>query len=208
MRNFYIVLGFILATGFVHSLCADTVVLKNGKRIEGEILDQGEDYLKVKARSGGVEIYPSEAVESFKKDPVPVAPTQEKQAQEVRKSVTANQSSGTQGNNPDNAIIEQIKGMFQSNSGSPLNGAMGNNPAQNSANPGPYDGELNALSGNMNNIIQQYQQGIANALSSVKGGPGAIPATNPSDAAASIVKQYQGAMSDFDKASQSYQQKK
>lgn len=176
--------------------------------MEGEILDTEEDYLKIKIRSGGVEIYPMGAVESFKKDPARVVPAQEKQTQEIKKGITANEPVGSQGSSQNDALIEQIKRSFQSNTGYPVNGAMGNNPAQNSANPGLYDGELNALSGNMNNIIQQYQQAIANAQGSINAKSGALPAADPAVAAAGIMKQYQDIMSDFDKKAQSYQQKK
>jgi hypothetical protein len=194
MRYFLIVLGFILVLGCPSPFVfADKLILKDGTRIEGEIVDRGEDYLKIKTHSGSVEIFNLDEVKYLKEEPVVSAVVEEIMPPEAAKEERFLQGLPLpQETNQNSQINEQIKRFLQA--GAPK--------ASQSTSPGFYDTVLTALSGNLQNIIQQYYQGIANAEQKN------VLSTNPREDIVGIIKQYQNAMGEFDKTTQVYQGKK
>lgn len=200
MRYFLIASCLILIMGSLNYANADKFILKSGAILEGEVIDQGEDYLKIKTRSGAVEIYSLDEVKYMKKEPVL---EKEEKAQEA----VAQPMAAPQPDNQYGRINEQIGGLFSS-AANAQKGMQANVTETMPANGGPYDQTLNNLSGDMNGIIQMYQQAITQMQDPMMSGAGAASSADPTQAAAGILKQYQDAMNNLDKTTQAYQQKK
>ncbi len=199
MHCLYIFLGLFLTLGFLNPLFADSIILKDGEKISGEIIEKDDGYLKVKRNNGAVEIYSLDKIGTFTKEQ-PVS----------KEHPAANSSQPVINNNtvpaqpyinayPYDQLAEQIKVIFQ---------APGNGPRERPPQlGGPYDAELGALSDNMYDYLQQYQQAIAHTQNSIVGKYGDIT-VDPNEAMSGIVQQYREALENFDKTSEIYPDKR
>jgi hypothetical protein len=200
MHYFLIVLGFVLALGWPSTFVfADRLILKDGTNIQGEVIEEEEDYLKIKTSAGKVEVYSAALIESVKREaavakssPPASAPAAPAANKETREMVSQPDSY------PYEQLTKEVEAIFQSDPSA--SDTSRERPAQWG---GPYDAALTSFYNSLYNYVQQYQQAIVHTESSI-GWYGNVTEVDPQEAMSGIVQQYRDTLEEFDRTSQIY----